>query len=404
MFHLPRFTSLLTLIGVATPPAAHAYSMASCLEGLNQSGVAELVTQLASLQDAAGAGMATSPTGSPISFLPETDRAKILSLLDESADKKTRAAREETYSRLVRPQIIQDLTLLYTSSATQVTYASFTSDETPGDDGGFGLHVVKRLDVGNKTVLVNEHWPFRRGRLQLPDEIRVRTRGFDRKKPARGQSGSEEDFVFERFRIAWDAQDKPTLYTQRQFTPDGRSEPHRVQTGVFDCAGCHRSGNPFSTPFTPSGSKSNPETITQKPGFAPLGSGDAAGTLRRNTGLRDFLAYLSKKGYSGKHRAATEATLIGRPLEATRLPNILSLLQEHALGPIMDYVQADRPLETDPIKAGDGAYTRPDGTLWQDGLEAGLYGSENGKGRYWNDNQHLIPSVSEVPDAQPGKP
>ena len=269
-------------------------------------------------------------------FLPEQDRTKIRTLLDYEGSITTRRKREEDYSLLVRAQVMRDLSLLYNSPRTQVTYASFTSEDNPGEDGGFGLHVVKRVDIGDKTVFVNEHWPFRRGRLQLPDEIRARTRGFNRDKPARGAPGSEDDYIVERFRIAYDVDDKPTLFTQRQFGSDGKAILHRVSTGSFDCTGCHKSGNGFAASFTPSGAKTNAESNTQRTAFAPLSSSTSEAVLRQGKGFEALMAYLKKNGYSAQHRNAMESALLKHPQDSLRLPGFAALLDVNSQSSVLN--------------------------------------------------------------------
>ncbi len=124
-----------------------------------------------------------------------------------------------------------------------VRVPSFSPNQA-GEDGGYGVHVVKRVN----RVSVNEHWPLVQGQVRLPDEIRVRIdRGSANQLP-----------LYARFRILWKpirsyldgsphpktrpgGVSEPFVFLEPQ-SSGGRPWERRVPISRTACTACHPGG------------------------------------------------------------------------------------------------------------------------------------------------------------------
>ena len=195
----------------------------------------------------------------------------------------TWAQREAALSDCLTPRILSDLKDFYQADRegrTRSTFAVFTVNAR-GPDGGRGLHIVKELSVGDRTIWVNEEWPVRFGRLELPDEIRVRTRVFNTPSVLRGALNSDQDFISLRVRVAWNQHSNPQFFIETIFQ-DSPVAVHdssyflnqervvrRAPISNVMCQACHSSPSPFAQRFGVPGQPTQHESIVQ-PGLFKL--------------------------------------------------------------------------------------------------------------------------------------
>ena len=189
--------------------------------------------------------------------LSESDKPIILNLIrSTSKGGRSREAAEYQLTRTLHQHVLRDALLLYQNemnpALVKFTYASFTFDK-PGEDAGFGLHVVKQFKTDKKLILVNELWPIENGRLQLPDEIRFRTQAFGSVSESTGSAADDENMVGARFRLAWDDRDKPEIFFEPIFEEDDRSIPRRVPVSNLHCVACHSGNHSFAREFMSEG-------------------------------------------------------------------------------------------------------------------------------------------------------
>ena len=324
---------------------------------------------------------------------------KIWKLMDHRP--KALAEAEAKYQRWVTPQIMSDLALLYDPAnepLLKITYASFTPelDGFPGKDLGYGMHVVKRLVLQvapgiYKVIEVNEAWPENRDNhgLLAPDEIRVKTRvfnGVDRVK------GSENRYLFDRLRLAWGpGNDEVEFFRQPLYERQGGSVHRNVRrvpiSSPFSCLKCHGSRSPLAKHFLSEGETRNFEAIVQDSHYEL--------PVEKQTGFRDYLAYLSEKNVAVAFRNRV-VKVLANPLVATRVPGLFTRLQNRCEGSCISNLPGD-PLVGNanifqlsyfawPVRR-QGFYLDSENHLRVDALEEV---TPEGKYRWWEPS-NLIP-------------
>lgn len=294
-------------------------------------------------------------------ILGDGDRQALEAILS----KRTSAA-ERQYSAQVHRQAIQDLSLLYSSPETKVTLASFSDTHTRGSDRGFGLHEIRKLEIGDKTILANIHWPFRPnlGGFTFPDEIRIRTRIFSGE---RGVAGSEKQYVSARYRVAWDEFDEPTLMNEPILGEHNTPMQRRVPVSVFSCADCHHSTSPFAAKFQAPFTPINPEFIVQPHQYEK--------PLPQSLGYLELKTYLSENAARlGISEKQSEAILLALKEKASLdLPDLTKKLEKMAK--VMEYSElggGDTLIEKgqeDYAKQFPGVYQGKDGRFYMDSME-----------------------------------
>ena len=331
-------------------------------------------------------------------FFPETMRPKLAELTQShpgtsSNPDMNQSSREDVYVNQIDELVLRDLRLIYTSPQTLITYASFSPEHEAGIDGGFGLHVIKKLSIGNKTVFVNEQWPFRRGHLQLPNEIRIRTRAFQKHNLSRGQVGSEEDFLGLRVRVAWEQGDTPNLFYVKNFSPDGTKYQRRVNTVFYECTQCHSSKSNLADNFRKPSEPRNFESITQASMFVNPLQKDAPAILEHTPGYAQLMNYLDKSGYTAIRQEQFKNSLLNDVKNSMRLLSLERRLEARHDKKIQIYTGDDPEVPSyQATSEHDEIYRTSDGTYFQDVLENSR-GPINGKGVFWHDSSQLIPPI-----------
>jgi hypothetical protein len=296
---------------------------------------------------------------------------------------------EQSYYQLVQNQLLSDAVLLYSSTAPKIVYAEFAKDQ-PGQDLGYGLHVVKRLDIGDKTIFVNESWPYVRGRLQLPTEIRIRTRTFYRPGTPRGIDGGEDQYLMGRYRIGWDRADQPIFFEEPAWVNANERAQHRVGANIFNCVSCHQSGNPFADQFNVSGRDAiNHEAIVQPSYFTQR--------IQKNQGYIDLQKYLATQNLSqdflDRMKAALDqpvATFHSLTFAQSMTSAMCAKITSNAfdwLSPDAEFVGSVSTLQ--PTEEQDGFYTDKNRT-WRDAVDEQLE-IRTGKYFIWTDNLGIVP-------------
>lgn len=233
---------------------------------------------------------------------------------------------EDRYQSLIHNHTLSELSLVYSSSharEVETVYASFASDAPGhferGDDEGFGLHVVKRLRLPRRTILVNEHWPADRvtGGLLLPDEIRVQSQVFagEARVP-----GSHNTYLFDALRVAWGPDGEIEFYRRGHDTGGKQRVPVVAPTS---CLGCHDSetSESFADVFRQPGEPRNFETIVSDSHFQL--------PYDKQRGFRQYVAFLESAGRDKKFIGAV-AERLARPEESMRLAGIeIALTRAH---------------------------------------------------------------------------
>lgn len=267
---------------------------------------------------------------------------------------------EHQYHQLVHPQIVADMRKIYdpaNEERLQITYAAFTGDGQVGEDGGFGLHVVKRLVLSlenglSRTIDVNEHWAAdqQTGALFLPDEIRVKTQV---KHGPRRIDGSHSLYLFDSLRLAWGPDGELTLHRRSRY---GRYDAHlrRNRSNVmrvpvsspYSCLSCHDNGDGLREHFLTPEDSINYETIVQDSHFRL--------PVQKMPGFRDYLGYvisrqpprptmfsdfISMPHVSAYHESIRQELL--HPKQATRVPNFFETLERERRS--LSWISDDEP-------------------------------------------------------------
>jgi hypothetical protein len=320
-------------------------------------------------------------------LFPSSLRA-IQTLLSSSGDQDWEKL-EKTYQGQIHRQVLADLSLLYdpaNQNKVKITYASFTPESQigGGEDGGFGLHIVKRLILPlegglTKIIYVNEQWPqdARSGGLFAPDEIRIQTlfRPTDTSRP-----GSHEDFLFDSIRLAWGPlpQDvqilRQTVHEWDQSAHKNRYKPLRVPISApFSCRDCHESSNALGDGFLAKGEKKNFAAIVQDSQFNL--------PVEKMRGFKEYLTALTKQGRPPE-MIETVRTQLLNPIAASAVPNLLEALQDKNAQNSLDWLPEAIPLKTEipQMSHRQGFYVDLEGNSFLDSLEEVI----EGKYRWWD--------------------
>lgn len=286
---------------------------------------------------------------------------------------------EERYQRLVQEQTFADLLEVYdpkNQAHLKITYASFTPENTfgGGDDSGFGLHIVKRLELPTsngktRTIDVNELWAEDRqsGKLFLPDEIRIKSQAFEGERVV---PGSHRLYLFDSIRVAWGGGPDEIQISRRSRLS---SKAMRVPVSApFSCLECHDSTASFAVPFLKNGEKLNHEAIVQNSHF----------TLppEEMRGFTQYVDYLKKSGKSDSFIEQRKAKL-KNIRSFSEVPGFLQIVERTKQANSFHW------LPDDELIAGpehlythrQGVYKTEDGLLWMDALEEIF----EGKYRWW---------------------
>jgi len=308
---------------------------------------------------AAGVAALTAIGAAEDSLVPHlsTERlAQVRTLLDADRSRLNLEQEETRYQNLVRQQTMADLALIYAPenlNRVQVAYVSFTpeSAKQPGADLGYGLHIVKRLDVplangDTRTIYVNEQWREERisKGLVLPDEIRIQTQVASGSRRARG---SDRLYVFDSIRIAWNAFNRdPQLARHTIYkSVNGKNELKTVRTPVsapFSCATCHGPNNRFAEGFLARGEPRNYEAIVQDRYFQLPPS--------EMRGYREYVAYLERSN-AGAEMIRNVKTKLDTPLTASLISGLFELLESPAADEGLAWLPEDPPVEAPDVNA-----------------------------------------------------
>lgn len=290
--------------------------------------------------------------------------------------------RDERYQQFVQPQSFADLMAVYdpaNEDQLEIAYASYTPEGTPGDDGGFGLHVVKRLRLpveggGTRIIDVNEEWPTDRvsGGLFLPDRIRVKSQVFDGQ---RNQPGSDRLYLFDMIHLHWD--EALTPHVLRRSAHDEGAQRVAVSAPA-SCRGCHqqrRVYESFARDFLASNERPDYESIVSESHFRL--------PPNKMRGLAQYLAHLrSSEGISQTFVDSVSQTLKS-PREATQVPGLREALQRSITS--YNWVSTDSPWKGLRGYSTEGSIPLQQGTYEVNGewyVDA-VDSYTEGKYRYW---------------------
>lgn len=221
--------------------------------------------------------------------------------------KRNVAAQELSYQRLAQKQSLSDALKIYDPryrGQVQVAYTSFTAENgrRAGSDLGYGLRVLKRLELGAKVIEVKEFWPVDRysGRLFRPEELRIKTRV---EGGERGGEGSEGQYLFDRVHLAWGpGRNEVTVHRRTLYDSLGNLRQVRSPVSVpYSCMGCHQSDSGLRKAFAKD--ITTQESIIQ-PAYYEL-------PKKEMDGLKEYLGFLKKV-----YRDSTLVESAQRTLEA----------------------------------------------------------------------------------------
>jgi hypothetical protein len=297
---------------------------------------------------------------------------------------------EKWYQSHVQRQSFEDAAQIYApehAGRLKIAYASFTPerDDSPGADLGYGMHVVKRLELplpGGlvKIIEVNEAWPEdkRGGGLLNPDEIRIKTLVF----AGPSGEGSHRNFVFDSVRLAWgpgpsaSGTGNELQIARRTRFVEGRPARMRVPVAApGSCLQCHggKAAKTFAAEFAVPGRTPDPASLVQ-PGFYDL-------PAEEMHGFREYVKHLRRTGRSEeKIRLITDA--LKQKFLATEVPELAAVLGENARTSNLQWLTDDYAQYGGATGAGlldrHGYYER-DGSIFVDATDD-LF---EGKYRWW---------------------
>jgi hypothetical protein len=313
----------------------------------------------------------------PSAQLADARLASLSELVNADRGSRDLEQGEIQYQDDVHEQTMADLMQIYApenADRLQVTYASFTPESStrPGDDRGYGLHIVKRLDVpapggGTRTIYVNEQWPEDKTSkgLLLPDEIRIRTQVAP---GPRRVKGSEKLYLFDSIRVGWGPFNRESQVARRTVyrRAANRNQLKITRTNVsapLACAVCHQPGNRLADTFLAPGEQRNYEAIVQDSHF----------TLppERMRGFRQYIAYLEKSRVDPGTIQRTKAAL-SQPKAASTVPGLLQVIASTSkkgtalwLGDDVAVLEADVEL----VRENNGVYRDQSGRWWTDAIQ-----------------------------------
>jgi hypothetical protein len=332
---------------------------------------------------ALGSGVVAKEPYAP--YLTDARLESIANLLKGDRTRLNLEQEEMRYQDAVRGQTLADLAKVYApenADRVQVAYVSFTPEasSTPGDDRGYGLHIVKRLDLPlsgssggeTKTIYVNEQWredkPSRG--LCLPDEIRIQTQVTAGRRRVRG---SDKLYVFDAVRIGWGPFNRdPQLARHTIYKRvNGKNEFRSTRSAVsapFSCTTCHGPDNHFADAFLASGEARNYEAIVQDRYFRL-----APSEMR---GYKEYIAYLERSGAEPVFIQHVKATLADRK-SASAVPGLFELLTSISDNDGIVWLSEDSQLQElyiEVAKGYQGVYQDAGGRWRTDALEDVLEG------------------------------
>ncbi len=322
-------------------------------------------------------------------FIDDKQQAEIERILTISHRGQDLEALEMRYHQLVQRQLFADLADLYSprnAGRIQITYPSFApAGGRPDLDLGYGLHVVKRLQLplpggSVKVIDVNEAWAENPtdGGLFLPDEIRIKSRVVD---GPRFVPGSERQYLFDSIRLAWGPAGEIAIVRRTRFTYDARAGINRLKqmrvpvSSPYSCRSCHGDEPAFADRFLQPGERRNNEAIVQDSQFLL--------PVEKMPGYLAYADHLRRRGVTAARIAATLAALRDPP-RATAIPGLLALLQSDATSGQFAWIGEDDGVYEPAIPESlllqrQGSYRDERGGLWFDALE----GVFEGKYRWW---------------------
>jgi hypothetical protein len=300
---------------------------------------------------------------------------------------------EKRYQTLVHEQLFSDLLDLYApenAARLQITYPTFVPEGgSAGRDLGYGLHVVKRLELPldegtTKVIVVNEQWAQDRasGGLFAPDEIRIKSLVFEGERHV---PGSEKLYLFDSIRLSWGARTNDLEIVRRtrySHDPKTGKNPIKVMrvpvSAPYSCASCHRAGNPYAVKFLGDNEAVDAEAIVQPSYFDR--------PLTETHGFRDYMAELGREGRETSFVERVRSALL-RPSLSLQLPVLFEKLRALSTRTDFRWLDADTPLklaEQSVWEGRQGTYRR-DGKLWLDAIEL----TAPGKYSAWMPRVHL---------------
>jgi hypothetical protein len=228
--------------------------------------------------------------------------ADIARLLDSDRSRLDLEREEMDYQNIVSAQTMADLVEMYApanAERVQVAYVSFTPEAatSPAEDRGYGLHIVKRLELPaaggeTRTIYVNEQWREDKATkgLCLPDEIRIQTQV---RQGSRRVTDSEKLYIFDLIRVGWGPFNRDPQIARRTIyrRVDGKNEIKPTRSSVsapFSCTSCHASDNRLAAAFLAPGEERNYEAIVQDRYFQL--------PPEQMRGYRDYISYLERSG------------------------------------------------------------------------------------------------------------
>lgn len=267
-------------------------------------------------------------------YAPQLTDARLASIADLLKADRTRLNLEQEemrYQDAVRGQTMADLAKMYApenADRVQAAYVSFTPEAAgaPADDRGYGLHIVKRLDLRlssgeTKTIYVNEQWREDKPSkgLCLPDEIRIQTQVASGRRRVKD---SDRLYIFDSVRIGWGPFNRDPQIARHTIYKrvNGKNEIRPTRSSVsapFSCASCHGSGNRFADAFLGPGEDRNHEAIVQDRYFQLPPS--------EMRGYKEYIAYLERAGVESAFVQKAKAKLADLR-SASAVPGLFELL------------------------------------------------------------------------------
>jgi hypothetical protein len=250
---------------------------------------------------------------------------------------------------------------------------------------------VKRLDVGDKTIFVNEAWPYIRGKLQLPTEIRIRTRTFYQPGDPRGVYHGEDQYLMGRYRLGWDQSSGAHLFEETGWLNGTDRAQRRIAVNIFNCDSCHLSGNPFAAKFRKSENDPiNHEAILQ-PSYFDI-------PAQENRGYQELFKYLKQQNIPQPQLDLLKAAM-DQPEKSFHSKNFKIWMTTAICGKLsanaFDWLPQDREFTGDfsalqPKARQDGIYEERQ-LLWRDSVDQ-ILEDRFGKYTHWIDNKGAVPA------------
>lgn len=304
------------------------------------------------------------------SELSEKDFARLEAILKLSRKDSDLETAEKEFQLIVQKQTLLDIVPFYDPKSKediQITYSAFIpqAQVRPGFDGGWGLHVVKRLtrklsDGKIKITDVNEAWPEDKvsHRLFYPDTIRIKTQIYDGKRKV---EGSDKLYAYDLIRLAWKpGTAQPKLCRQTRFRYVGKvNQTKKMRYPVsapYLCATCHSPASKVFETYAAKGETRNYESIVQD-SFFKL-------PLKETRGFELYLKYLDEKKKPGGFLDDAKKAL-ENPKKTFTVPGLLEALR----GKIEECWLPEDELAKEEEAERQGVYETASGKYFRDALE-----------------------------------